>query len=180
MTLNSQLSTLNFLIVGEVKRPHGLDGEVSVEVRTAFPERFAPGLNLLWRRGGEERSLTLQSARRHGGRVLLRFEGVEDAQGARALAGGDLCVPVADAVPAPEDFYYSHELEGWVCEDPLGRKLGTVVSLEETVAGPLLSVEPERGKAVLIPFVRPIVVSLDRSSRRVVVDPPEGLLDLST
>lgn len=166
------------LVVGEVKRPHGLNGEVSVEVRTAFPERFAPGLNLLWRRSGKERPLTLQSARRHGGRILLRFEGVEDAEAARALAGGDLCVPVAEAVPAPEDFYYSHELEGWVCEDPLGRKLGKILSLSETAAGPLLTMETREGKTALIPFVRPIFVSLDRSSQRVVLDPPEGLLDL--
>jgi 16S rRNA processing protein RimM len=113
---------------------------VSVEVATSFPERFRGGVRLLWRRGAEERPLVVAGARPHGGRFLLRFEGIEDVQTARALAGGELLVTGTEAFPAPEGFFYSHRIAGWRCEDPGGRPLGVVEGLEETAAGPLLTV----------------------------------------
>jgi 16S rRNA processing protein RimM len=166
------------LLVGTVRRPHGLSGEVSVEIATAFPERFQPGARLAWRRGQEQRPLILESARAHGDRWLLRFEGVGDPEAARALAGGELCVPGEEAFPAPEGFYYSHRVEGWRCEDPAGRPLGTVAGLESTPAGPLLTVRTPEGKAALVPFVAAIVVEIDEASRRMVLDPPDGLFEI--
>jgi 16S rRNA processing protein RimM len=167
------------LVVGVVRRPHGLAGELSVEVTSSFPERFAPGLSLIWRRGGAERSVKLLSARPHGKRLLLTLEGVSDVDGAEALSGGDLCVPQESAFRAPEGFHYSHELAGMPCENPRGVLLGHVVSLEETAAGPLLEIDTTMGRRVLVPFVDAIVVSVDRKRRRIVLDPPEGLLDLN-
>ena len=68
---------------------------------------------------------------------------------------------------------------GWVCEDRAGRRLGEVIGLERAPGGPLLSVETRPGKVALVPFVHGIVVSVDREARCVVLDPPEGLLDLA-
>lgn len=167
------------LVVGHVLRPHGLAGEVSVAVATDFPERFRAGSTLLWRRSGEERRLLLSSARPHGKRMLLCFDGVCDVDAARALSGAELCVPKTEAFPAPEGFFYGHQIRGWLCEDPAGRPLGQAVGLEQGPAGPLLSVETRPGKIALVPFVHGIVVTVDRSSRRIVLDPPEGLLDLA-
>jgi len=161
-----------------VARPHGLAGEVSVQIATAFPQRFQPGARFLWRRNDETRALILAGARPHGRRWLLRFEGVGDPEAARALAGGELCVPGEEAFPAPEGFYYSHEVEGWMCLDPDGRELGKVTRLEETAAGPLLAIERPGKKTALVPFVRPIVAEIDRASRRIVLDPPAGLMEL--
>ncbi len=119
------------------------------------------------------------SARPHAGRMLLGFEGVADAGGARALAGGDLCIAATDAVPAPPGYFYEHEIRGWVCEDRAGRRLGEAAGLERSPGAPLLSVETRPGRIALVPFVYGIVVSVDRESRRIVLDPPEGLLDLA-
>ena len=166
------------LLVGIVRRPHGTAGEVSVEPATDFPERFVNGLELLWRRDETERTLRVDSARPHGPRILIHFEGVDDAESARELSGGDLSVREEDAVAAPEDFYYSHEIEGWQCEDPQGRPLGRAYALEQTAAGPVLLVNAGGREPVSIPFVRPIVISVDRATRRIVLDPPEGLMDL--
>jgi len=166
------------LLVGVVQRPHGLRGEVSVQPTTDFPERFRPGTTLLWRREAEERPLTIETARRHGGRILLRFEGIADPVGARALAGGELCVDRALATPAPVDFYYSHEIEGFSCEEVRAGTLGKAARLEETAAGPLLAIETPAGREALIPFVRPYVVEVDRVSRRIVLDLPEGLMEI--
>jgi 16S rRNA processing protein RimM len=166
------------LVVGRIRRPHGLDGEVSVEVVTDFPERFVPGTALSWRSGEAERGLTLQAARPHAGRLLLRFAGVETVEAARELCGGELCVAEAEAHPAPEGFYYAHEVLGFVCEDAAQRRLGVASGLESTPAGPMLTVRSEDGREALVPWTHPIVVRVDRSERRIVLDPPEGLFDL--
>ncbi len=166
------------LVVGTVRRPHGLSGEVSVEISTAFPERFQPGLRLLWSRAGMTRALKVIAARPHGDRWLLRFEGVDGPEGARELSGGELGVPEQEAHAAPEGFYYSHRIAGWRCEDRAGRILGTVSGLEQTPAGPLLTVLTSQGKPVLVPFVAAIVLHVDEERRRVVLDPPDGLFEL--
>jgi 16S rRNA processing protein RimM len=162
-----------------VRRPHGVAGEVSVEVFTDFPEkRFEPGSGLLWKRETTERSLAVASVRPQGDRLLVRFDGVEDADAARALAGGELSIPQDDAVAPPEDFFYGHEVEGWRCEDRQGRTLGVARRVELTAGGPMLLVDSGRSEPVSIPFVRPLVVSADRGARLIVLDPPEGLMDL--
>jgi 16S rRNA processing protein RimM len=167
-----------FLRVARLMRPHGLSGEISAEVLTDFPERFVPGARFVWQRGGDESPLTLSSARPHGRRWLLAFEGVSDAEGARALCGGDLGVEEADAFPAPEGFFYSHEIRGWRCENVDGQPLGEATELEASPAGPMLSVDTGGGRIALVPFVYGIVVRMDREARRIVLNPPEGLLEL--
>ena len=167
------------LVVGRVERPHGVRGEVSVSILTDFPERFVPGARLSWRRGEETRDLRIATARPHSGRVLLGFEGVEGAISARALAGGDLCIAASDAYPAPPGYFYEHEILGWACLDTAGRRLGKAAGLERGPAAPMLSVETAPGTIALVPFVHGIVVSIDREARRIVLDPPEGLMDLA-
>jgi 16S rRNA processing protein RimM len=168
------------LLVGIVRRPHGTSGELSVEPATDFPERFAAGARFLWRREEDQRSLSVVTARPHGARILIRFEGVDGAAAARSLAGGELWVPEEEAIPPPEDFYYGHEVEGWRCEDPEGRVLGTARRLTQTAGGPMLDVDTGRAELVSVPFVRPIVVSVERTEKRIVLDPPEGLMELSS
>lgn len=149
-----------------------------MEPVTDFPERFAPGARFEWRGSSSSRDLQVLSARPHRERILVRFDGVDDVDAARALAGGDLGVPEEEAVPPPQDFYYHHEVEGWRCEDASGRLLGTAVGLERIAGGALLLVDTGRSEPVPVPFVSPIVVSVDRAAKRVVLDPPEGLMEL--
>lgn len=145
---------------------------------TSFPDRFVKGLRLFWQGASSERELTVVSARPGGARLLIRFDGVEDAAAARELAGGDLWIAESDAVEAPEDFYYSHRVQGWRCEDARGHLLGRVIQLEPAAGGPMLSIEVAGREAVAVPFTRPIVVSVDPDEKRIVLDPPEGLMDL--
>ena len=166
------------LLVAIVRRPHGLAGEVSVELVTEFPERFVPGAKLTWTRGNETRGLEVASVRGHPGRLLLGFTGIRDAEAARALAGGELSVGEEEAFPAPAGFYYSHELEGFSCEDSRGRPLGLVAGLGRAPAGPMLTVRTTAGREVLVPFVQEMIVKIDRGARRIVLELPEGLLDL--
>ena len=165
------------LVVATVGRTHGLEGEVLADVLTDFPERLQPGLRVVWRSGTSERPLTIRLVRPQGGRVRIGFEGVQTMEAARALTGGDLCVPEDEAFPAPEGFYYEHELSGFRCVDGAGRELGVVTALEKTAAGPMLTVTAG-GREALVPWTLPIVVDVDRAARRIVLDPPEGLFDL--
>jgi 16S rRNA processing protein RimM len=167
------------LVVCRLHRAHGLKGEVSAEAVTAFPERLRPGLTLIWQREAQpRRRLTLAAVRPHGNRLLLSFESVHDAEQARALGGGDLCVPAGEAFPAPEGFFYSHEILGYACLDRAGNRLGDAAGVEETPAGPLLAVRLPSGKEALVPFVAEYVVSIDRAGRSMVLDLPRGLLEL--
>jgi 16S rRNA processing protein RimM len=162
-------------VVGRIGRPHGLRGEVAVQVRTDFPEqRFVVGAQL----GGDGgRTLTVEAVRPHGGALLVRFAGVADRAAAAQLSG---LVLTADVAALPElddpDEFYDHQLEGLAAVGPDGAALGTVREVVHAPASDLLVLATDHGEA-LVPFVREIVPEVDLAGGRVVLDPPPGLLD---
>ncbi|WP_205808690.1 ribosome maturation factor RimM [Micromonospora sp. HNM0581] len=186
------------LIVGRIGKPHGIRGEVTVQVRTDEPEtRFAPGMVLNAVPGANAATatgpapvgpgvpfripdtLTVESARRHQGRLLVAFDGVLDRDVAEALRGTLLGVDSADVDPPedPEEFH-DHELVGLAVVTPDGERLGEVARIDHAPASDLLVLRRPEGHTALIPFVRAIVPEVDLAGGRVVVDPPAGLLDL--
>jgi 16S rRNA processing protein RimM len=168
------------LVVGRVVKAHGVTGEVVVDVRTDDPEsRFAPGTSLRARaKGGAERPLIVASARPHGGRLLVRLDGVVDRDTADALRGALFLVDSADLPPIEDpDEFYDHQLEGLRVRTTAGVEVGTVAEVLHTAAGELLSVRTEDGE-VLVPFVGAIVASVSLADQVIEIDPPEGLLDL--
>jgi 16S rRNA processing protein RimM len=168
------------LVVGRVVKAHGITGEVVVDVRTDDPEtRFAPGTSLRARtKGGAERRVTVDSARPHGGRLLVRLGGVADRDGADALRGALFLVDSADlpAIEDPDEFY-DHQLEGLRVRTIAGADVGTVAEVLHTAAGELLSVRSDGGE-VLVPFVGAIVTSVSLADQLIEIDPPDGLLEL--
>jgi len=162
--------------IGTVVKPHGLAGEVSVEVLTDFPSRFVAGLALTLRApDGGLRPARIATVRPHGGRVLVRFDGVADVDGAEALRGADLCVRPDETAPRPEGFVYHFELEGCRVVDRAGGEIGVVRELVDHGGRPLLVVATPAGDRD-VPFTAPIVASVDVAKKLVVVDPPKGLL----
>ncbi|HVL84917.1 MAG TPA: ribosome maturation factor RimM [Pseudonocardia sp.] len=159
------------LLVGIVGRPHGLRGEVVVDVRTDSPEeRFAPGAVF--------GPLTVESARPHGGRYLVHFAGVADRDAAGALRGTQLLVAVADLPPTgDDDEFHVHQLEGLRAELVDGAVVGRVREVVHGPAGELLVLARPDLPDALVPFVREIVPTVDLDAGRVVLDPPEGLLE---
>jgi 16S rRNA processing protein RimM len=171
------------LVVGRVVRAHGVTGEVVVEVRTDDPDaRFAPGITLHARpaRGGSQRSYVVESAREHGGRLLVRLDGVADRDAADALRGNDFLVDSTELPPIDDpDEFYDHQLEGLRVLTTAGVQVGTVAEVLHTAAGELLAVRAEGDDAeVLVPFVSAIVTSVSLAERTIEIDPPEGLLEL--
>jgi 16S rRNA processing protein RimM len=168
----------DLVVVGRLARPHGLRGEMSVEVLTDFPDRFVPGLALVATdaRGEGRRPLVVATVRPSGDRLLVAFEGVDSRNAADELRGLDVSVPKGSEVPRPEGFVYHFDVEGCRAVDRAGRDLGLVTALVDVAGRSLLEIETPRGERQ-VPFVEPIVVSVDVARRLVVLDPPAGLLD---
>ncbi|MEO6087030.1 MAG: ribosome maturation factor RimM [Umezawaea sp.] len=168
------------VVVGRVAKAHGITGELSVDVRTDSPEmRFALGSALVAKlRDGTTRTLTVAAARNHSGRLLVRFEQVLTRDVAESLRGTLLLGSTDDLPPIDDpDEFYDHELEGLVVELLDGTKVGTVKEIAHGAGGELLVVNREGGGELLVPFVSQIVPTVDVKGGKVVIDPPEGLLD---
>lgn len=170
------------LVVGRIAKSHGITGELVVDVRTDDPEdRFAVGnrLRLKNSRTRLDRETVIASARPHGGRLLVRLEGVTDRDSADALRGGLFVVDSAElpAIEDPDEFY-DHQLEGMTVRTVDGRRIGAVVEVLHTPGGELLSVRTDSAREVLVPFVSAIVTAVSLADGVLDIDPPEGLLDL--
>jgi 16S rRNA processing protein RimM len=167
------------LVVGEIVRPHGVRGEVVVDVRTDEPgERFTPG-TVLVTDPGEPGPLTIEYVRPHLGRLIIAFEGVEGRDGADALRRVLLCVD-SDDIPPPSDpdEFNDHQLIGLTAVDPAGEKIGEVTRIDHGPAHDMLNLRRPDGRIALVPFVSAMVPEVDLAGGRLVMTLPEGLLDL--
>jgi 16S rRNA processing protein RimM len=167
------------LVVGRIGRAHGIRGEVFVVVRTDDPEaRFAAG-SVLVTDPAEAGPLTVADARNHSGKLVVRFEGYTDRTGAETLSGIRLVIDSDDLPPSDDpDEFHDHELVGLAAVLADGSTLGTVTEVVHGPAGELLAVARTEGSEALIPFIREFVPEVDVAGGRVVVTPPEGLLEL--
>ncbi|OLR91539.1 ribosome maturation factor RimM [Actinokineospora bangkokensis] len=169
----------DLVVIGRVAKAHGIRGELAVEPRTDNPEqRFALGRVMTARpRGAPARTLTLSAVREHTGRLLVRFEEVPDRTAAEELRGALLLAGTGELAPTGDpDEFYDHELEGLAAELADGTRVGTVREVTHGPGGDLLVLDAD-GRELLVPFVRQIVPTVDVAGGRVVLDPPEGLLD---
>lgn len=167
-------------VVGRVVKAHGLRGELVVEPSTDnAEERFAPGVVLQVAGGPAARALTITAARRHGERLLVTAAEVADRDAAEALRRALLAAPGSAEDTGDVDEFHDHQLEGLVAELTDGTVVGTVSAVAHGAGGELLVIEPAGGGELLVPFVKQIVPTVDVPGGRVVLDPPEGLLDPS-
>jgi 16S rRNA processing protein RimM len=166
--------------VGEVVRPHGLRGEVRVRALTDRPaERFAGlGECVLWDAARDAREpCRVLAARVDGEDVLLRLGGVDSEDAARSLAGRLIAVERDRALPPPEGCFYPWQLEGARVVTRDGREVGRFSGIEPG-PGQDRWVIDVGGREALVPAVAPIVVDVSVSEGLIVIDPPEGLLEL--
>ena len=166
--------------VGEVLRPHGLTGEVKVRALTDRPdERFrALKACILWEPGIDRREAChIASCRFDGELLLVKVAGIDSPEAARRLAGRLLAVDRADVLLPPEGRFYPWQMEGARVETRDGREVGRFVGVEDGGAQDLWVIA-DRGRERLIPAVAEIVIEVNVAERRIVIDPPEGLLEL--
>jgi 16S rRNA processing protein RimM len=191
------------LVVGQIGKPHGIRGEVSVVVRTDEPEeRFTAGSVFITEVPRDRRvntgpaaapgaqppasekfevpkELVLESIRWHQGRGIAVFEGIHDRNVAEALKGVFLQVDSSELTPPedPEEFH-DHQLVGLRVVSVDGTEHGTVQRIEHAPSSDLIVLAKNGGGTALIPFVTAMVPTVDLRGGRIVVDLPEGLLDL--
>jgi 16S rRNA processing protein RimM len=170
------------LVVARIGRPHGVRGEVTIEVRTDSPDRrFRVGATF----GTDPASagpMTLSGVRDHNGTLLLTFDEVRDRTAAEALRDVLLVVDseaddgIDDTNGAEDDEWPVHALVGLRAELSDGTPAGEVVGLVPASAQDLLVIREPSGHEALVPFVRAIVPVVDVEAGRLVLDPPGGLL----
>jgi 16S rRNA processing protein RimM len=169
----------DLLLIGRVARAHGNRGQVIVNLETDFAEdRFQAGHVV--RVGPVDRAVarTIASVRFHQGRPIVALEGVTTMNDAEALAGAELWMPASALAPLPPETFYRHDLVGCEVRQTSGAVVGRVIAVEGTLERSHLVVEGNRGEA-LIPLAAPICVKVDPVARVIVIDPPEGLLELN-
>ncbi|WP_269859014.1 ribosome maturation factor RimM [Streptomyces sp. RPT161] len=166
------------LVVGRIGRAHGIKGEVTIEVRTDEPElRLGPGA-VLATDPASAGPLTIETGRVHSGRLLLRFAGVSDRNGAEALRN-TLLIAEVDPQETPEDpeEFYDHQLIDLDVVTENGTAVGRIAEITHLPYQDLLVVQRPDGSEVLIPFVSEIVPDIDLERQIAVITPPPGLLD---
>jgi 16S rRNA processing protein RimM len=173
--------------VGRVGRPHGVRGEVSVEVRTDEPDRrFAAGARLAVQppRAGAPvpDPVTVTGTRWHQGRLLVTLAEVRDRDGAEAMRDAVLLVDI-DPTERPRDpeEYYDHQLLGLTVHADAGGgepfRVGTVSEVLHSGAQDVLVVRRDDGREAMVPFVAALVPEVDVTAGRLVVADRPGLLD---
>lgn len=169
----------DLVLVGRITRTHGHRGAVIVHPDTDFPEvRFAPGATVWIARAGVPAEVRIVDAWLHNGRPIVTFEGVASMNDAELLRGAELRVPEAALHPLPDGAFYHFQLVGCAVMTVGGDTVGLVRAVEGEPGHHRLSIASEGGE-VLVPLVTSICVSIDVVARRIVIDPPDGLLDVN-
>ncbi|MEL4357138.1 MULTISPECIES: ribosome maturation factor RimM [unclassified Luteococcus] len=164
------------VVVGSIGRAHGIRGDVAVDLRTDEPERrFAPGSVL--RVEGTRRTLTVETARWHSGRLLVHFAELPDRTAVEQARGQVLVTDIdADELPSDEDEYYDRQLVGLMALAADGSQVGRVSQVVHLPAQDLLAIATERGER-LVPFVSELVPGVDLAAGTVQLADVPGLLD---
>lgn len=176
------MSTPAHLAVGLLKKPHGVKGDALILALTDAPERvFTAGraLHVLDRAGkvvGDD--VVVQRARAYHRTWLVHFEGRDERNSLDDLRGRFLAVTADEARPLKDGEFRMHELIGLLVELKDKTPVGAVVEVYEAPQGWLLGVRTDGGKEHLVPFTPEVVRRVDRAERRVVITPPQGLLEL--
>lgn len=167
-------------LVGRIARAHGIRGQVIVDPETDFPDdRFRPGAELFIERGGAIDALTMTTVRFQHGRPVLGIAGVETMTDAEALAGFELRVPL-DWLPAlPAGTFYRHDLIGCLVERRTGEPVGVVRDVEGALGGSRLIVTADAGGEIQIPLICDFCPVIDTAAKRIVIDPPDGLVEVN-
>ncbi len=162
-----------YLTVGFIRRPHGVQGEMVMDLHTDFPERMKSGRKLLV--GEEHTPLTLTSVRPHQVSLLVRFKGIETPEQAGQLRNQWVYIKASEAPKLPEGKIYQYELIGFQVVDDEGQPLGLLVEILETGANNVYVVRDESGREILLPSIPDVILETDIVRRVMRVHLLEGL-----
>ena len=163
-----------FLVVGKLGRPHGIHGEIVMDVYTDFPERLQSGVTILV--GPQYQQLTITKRRPHSRGMLLSFDGYQTREEVAALRNLIVYVRTVDRPDLEEGEYYHHQLLGLKVIDEAGKTLGRVKRIHETGANDVYVVQGESGAELLIPAIDTVILDIDLEGGQLHVRLLPGLL----
>lgn len=167
-----------FLVIGRVSRPHGVRGEIRVEIYTELPERFT-WLDVVYMSrtpdDPDPRSVSVEGVRFHQGYALLKLDRYDTRGDVEALRGTWLMVPGEQALPLEEGEHYHYQLEGLEVYTDEDVYLGQLTEILETGANEVFVVKGPRGE-VLLPNITDVVQEVDVPGGRMIVHLLEGLI----
>lgn len=168
----------SFLAIARIARTRGNRGEVLADLYTDFPDRFN-ALEEVWLEfaDGHRVRVTVEDTWEHKGRRVLKFAGVDDISAAEAFVGCWVQVPAEQAVELPEGTYFDHDLVGCRVLDTAGNCFGVVEEVLR-IAGNSQLVVKGHDREYLIPAVGSICIRISIEGKQILIDPPEGLMDL--
>jgi len=162
-----------YLVVGFIRRPHGIKGEVLMEVHTDFPERIKVNTTVFV--SDEYKPVVIASRRRHAKGLIIRFRGIKNPEQAGLYRNTWVYVPTADRPALPEGEYYHHQLIGLNVITDKGQNLGMLVNVMETGANDVYSVQDANGNEILLPAIPSVVLDIDLVERQMHVHLLDGL-----
>ena len=156
-----------YLVIGFLRRPHGLQGEILMDVHTGFPQRLRPGR--LFYVGDEHQPVSLMGSRPHQDRLLVKFKSFDTPEQVGRFRNQWVYIKSSDAQALPKGQLYQHQLLRLNVEDDKGNPLGELVEILETGANDVYVIRNERGREVLIPAIESVIqkIDLDRRIMRV-------------
>ena len=163
-----------FLVIGKLRRPHGLKGDILMEVLTDFPERIKAGEQVFV--GEKFDELQFRSCFWHGKLMRISFEGFNNPESVGEYRNNYVYVRRENVTELPEGEYYHHQLIGLKVLSDEGVTLGIITSILETGANDVLKVEDEQSREVLIPVIEQVVQDVDFDSGTILVHLIPGLL----
>jgi 16S rRNA processing protein RimM len=165
------------IVVGRIVKPHGIQGEVVVEVLSDAPDRFVPRARFdAGDPDGDRTALTVRKVRLDRGRLLVTFAKVASRDAAAALRGKLLSIAGTEAAPPPDGTYYTWQVEGLEAVDEEGRSLGRLVHVVERAGNDIWVIDTGHGEA-MVPAVDEFIRSVDLEAGRVVIHVIPGLFD---
>jgi len=162
-----------FVVVGIVRRPHGLKGELLVALETDFPERLVKGARLYL--GEDHLAVTIRNRRQHSDGLLLSFEEFPDKPAVERLHNLPLYRKVSDAPSLPEGHYYQHQLLGLQVVEENGETVGMLSQIFNTGASDIYVVRDETGKEILLPAISDVIRRVEPENKRIIVHLLPGL-----
>jgi 16S rRNA processing protein RimM len=164
-----------YLAVGLLRRPHGVHGEILMEVYTDFPERLEDGTTVFL--GAKHKPATIRHIRHHNEGLLFSFEGVDTPESAGLLRKQLVYVKTATRPALPAGQYYHHQMIGMTVVDDSGNELGKLTEIIQTGANDVYVVLSGTGKELLLPSIKQVVLDVDVESNRMIVHLIPGLLE---
>ena len=164
-------SELEFLTIGQILAPWGVKGKLKVKVITDFPQRFAPSSKIYINR----QPMTIDSTEQHKGKVIIKLNQIDTIEAAQRLRGQPIEIHHSQLYPLPEGQYYHFQLIGLEVWTTQGKLLGNITEILTAESNDNYVVSGDKGE-ILIPAIEDVVKSIDLDSRRITIEPIEGLL----